>query len=326
MSTSLSVVVPAYNEGQRLPGGLAQLMEEVSAEDTEIIVVDDHSTDDTASVARTALASWPSSAVISLPQNRGKGAAVKAGVVRARGEFVVFVDADMASDPGDLKSLVSALDFAHVAIGCRSHPGSVVDKRGALRTVANRAFGMLVASMTSLHYTDTQCGFKAFRGPIAKLLFHGVQVERFAFDVDVLDLANRLGLHTESVAVNWKDIAGSKVSPVLDGLQMASDVVRLRVARRRVPPVCGLWFRDVPITEAGSLVAPHVRAVDLVIGWKGGTAVLFPCMPPSTAKRVSSRMSQRLVGYRSEEITVKYAALCNPMLAADVRSDELFAV
>jgi hypothetical protein len=322
LSTSLSVVVPAYNEGRRLPGGLEKLMDQVSPEDTEIIVVDDHSADDTASVARSQLAGWPKSTVVSLPQNRGKGAAVKAGVIEARGESIAFVDADMATDPGDLKSLVTALDHNHVAVGCRSHPGSMVERRGALRTVANRSFGMLASAMTTLHYTDTQCGFKAFRGPVAKLLFHGVQLERFAFDVDVLDLANRMGLRTEEVAVRWSDIPGSKVQPLRDGLQMACDVARMPVRRRRIPPVAGLWFRDVPITEAGALVVPHVRVVDLVVGWKGGTAVLFPCMPPSVAKRVSDRMASTLVGYRSEEMSVKYASLCNPIMATDIRSDE----
>lgn len=322
MSTILSVVVPAYNEGRRLSAGLQRLMEKVPAAETEIIVVDDHSTDDTAAIARTELAEWPSATVISLPQNRGKGAAVKAGVIRARGESVVFTDADMATDPDDLKNLLSALDHNHVAIGCRSHPGSEVERRGALRTAANRTFGMLVASMTTLHYTDTQCGFKAFRGPIAKLLFHGVQLERFAFDVDVLDLANRMGLRTEEVAIHWSDIDGSHVHPLRDGLQMAGDVARLRARRRRIPPVAGLWFRDIPVTEAGAVVMPHVRTVDLVLGWKGGTAVLFPCMPPSTAKRVSNRLSSVLKGYRSEEMTVRYGALCNPIMASDMRIDE----
>jgi hypothetical protein len=297
-------------------------MDQLTPADAEIIVVDDHSEDDTANVARSLLAEWPKSSVVSLPQNRGKGAAVKTGVIKARGESVVFMDADMATELTDLKSLVTALDQNHVAIGCRSHPGSEVERRGALRTVANRAFGMLVASMTTLHYTDTQCGFKAFRGPVAKLLFHGAQLERFAFDVDVLDLANRMGLRTEEVAIHWSDVPGSHVAPLRDGLQMAGDVARLRARRRRIPPVAGLWFHDIPVTEAGALVMPHVRAVDLVVGWKGGTAVLFPCMPPSVAKRVSNRMSTVLEGYRSEEISVRYAALCNPILASDISSDE----
>jgi hypothetical protein len=322
VNTSLSVVVPAYNERRRLAVGLQRLMEEVPSEDTEIIVVDDCSTDDTAAIARAELAGWPAAAVVSLPQNRGKGAAVKAGVVRARGEAVMFADADMAADVGDLKDLVGALNRSHVAVGSRSHPASEVAKRGVQRTFANRAFGLVVASMTALSYTDTQCGFKAFRGPVAKLLFHGAQLERFAFDVEVLDLAVRMGLRIEEVPVRWLDMPGSTVHPVRDGLQMVGDVARIPSRRRRIPPVSGLWLPDLAAVEAASVVSPFVRATDLVVGWKQGTAVLFPCSPPSVASHVATRTAAMFEPHRSEPITIPFDALWHPVLVSDLHTDE----
>ena len=106
VNTSLSLVIPAFNEGSRLANGLQRLMESISPDNTEIIVVDDGSSDDTADVARRQLKEWAQSSVVSLARNRGKGAAVKAGVIRARGGVIAFVDADMATDPKDLNYLL----------------------------------------------------------------------------------------------------------------------------------------------------------------------------------------------------------------------------
>ena len=135
--------------------------------------------------------------------------------------MIAFLDADMATDPGDLNYLLRAVEQNDVAVGSRAHEASLVSDRGIHRELMNRIFGTLVASTTLLPYMDTQCGFKAFRGPVAKLLVHGAQVDRFAFDVEMLDLAARLGLSMEEVPVRWTDVAGSHVRPIHDGLQMA---------------------------------------------------------------------------------------------------------
>jgi hypothetical protein len=322
VATNLSLVIPAYNEGSRLESGLQQLMEGISPDDTEILVVDDGSTDNTAEVARRQLAPWPQSSVVSLVRNCGKGAAVKAGVIRARGNAIAFIDADMATDPRDLDSLLRALDRSHVAVGSRAHEASLVEKRGAHRTVMNRTFGMLVASMTQLPYMDTQCGFKAFRGSIAKLLFHGSRVERFAFDVEVLDMAARLGLRTEDVPVRWSDVAGSHVRPIHDGVQMLGDVARIRLMRRNPPPIQGVLITEVPIEAATALIQPHIRNVDLMIKWEEGTAVLFPCLPPTESYRVSRRLLSEFEAYNPKALSVDFRALFAPILATDVRSGE----
>jgi len=322
MGSCLSLVIPAYDEADRLGAGLQRLMDAAPPDGTEIIVVDDGSTDGTADVAREILLHWPNHSVVSLPKNRGKGAAIRVGVARARGDAIGYVDADMGTDPKDLKLLLDALGRSHVAVGSRAHQMSVV-KRDVHRRVMNRTFGMAVASMTRLPYMDTQCGFKAFRGPIAKLLWHGARIDRFAFDVEVLDLAVRFGLRMEEVPVNWVDVSGSKVRPVHDGLQMLNDVVRSRLIPKAVPPVPGILMRDVPIEAAPTLVRPFVRNVDLVIAWERGTAVLLPGMPPTAARRITNRLMAELEVYHPESLSVEYRTLFAPFSGVSIRPREL---
>ncbi len=172
---------------------------------------------------------------------------------------------------------------------------------------------------------DTQCGFKAFRGPIAKLLWHGARIDRFAFDVEVLDLAVRFGLRMEEVPVNWVDVSGSKVRPVHDGLEMLTDVARSRLIPKAVPPVPGIYMPDVPIDAASSLVRPFVRNVDLVIGWDRGTAVLLPCMPPTAARKITTRLMADLDVYHPEQLCVEYRIMFAPFSGVSIRPRELAA-
>jgi hypothetical protein len=233
-----------------------------------------------------------------------------------------FIDADMATDPKDLSYLLRAIERSHVAVGSRAHEASLVTERGVHREVMNRTFGTLVASMTHLPYMDTQCGFKAFRGPIAKLLVHGTQVDRFAFDVEMLDLAARLGLRIEEVPVRWTDIAGSHVRPVRDGLQMAGDITRMRLMRRKPPPVQGVMISELPIEAAGALIQPRIRKVDLIVKWGDGTAVFFPCLPPTESRRVFKRLSSYLESYSPQLMSVEFGALFHPILATGIFSGE----
>ncbi len=312
MKTSLSLVIPAYNEADRLSRGLSQLIEGLSSDETEILVIDDGSTDDTAGVARRQLATWPQHSVVSLARNCGKGAAVRAGVVRARGDVIAFVDADMATDPGDLSALVSALEGNHIAVGSRALDTSVVEERSTHRAVMTRTFGLLVASLMQLPMSDTQCGFKAFKGSIAKLLFHGSRVDSFAFDVEVLNLAVRLGLRTQEVPVRWTDKAGSHVRPLRDAIQMLADVARTRRSWRIQPPMMGVFLPEVPIDAAATLLRSSIRNVDLMIRWKEGTAVLFPCVAPTVTRRISHRLLSSLQTYDPQVLSVEFSALFAP--------------
>ena len=317
MSTSVSLVVPAYNEGLRLEGGLQRLMEGVSPADTEIIVVDDGSSDDTADLARSVLGSWPQWSVISLGRNRGKGAAVRTGVMQARGKVIAYVDADMATDLKDLAALLRAVEDNHVAVGSRGLHASVVE-RSSQREMMNRTFGMLVASLTHLPYMDTQCGFKAFQGPIAKLLFHGSRVDRFAFDVEVLDLAARSGLRIEQVPVHWTDVAGSHVRPMHDSVQMLGDVMRNRLMRRTRPPIQGVFMPELPIQDAAAFIQPGIRKVDLLMRWKKGTAVLLPTLARPVADKVSTRLLSDFVDYDPQVMSVDFRSITGPVMAQNV--------
>jgi glycosyltransferase involved in cell wall biosynthesis len=322
MGTSLSLVVPAYNEADRLGAGLKTLMEGISSEETEIVVVDDGSTDGTADVARDHLASWPQHEVVSLDRNCGKGAAVRAGVARARGEIIAYIDADMATDPRDLGCLTGALQGNHLAVGSRAHQGSEVN-RELHRRAMNWTFGTLVSRLTQLPYMDTQCGFKAFKGSIAKLLFHCSRVERFAFDVEVLDMAARLGLRMEEAPVHWTDVPGSHVRPVGDSFYMLRDVVRNRLTWKIRRPIRGVFIPGVTIDMANISVKPFVRRVDLMLEWEGGTAILLPCVPPMALEQACKRLMVDLNEYLPQTMCVEFGELFSPISTQALQAQEL---
>ena len=242
MTLRLTIVVPAYNEDHRLAAGMRRFDTAVSAgaidlDRTEVVVVDDGSTDRTAAVAEKLLAALPHHRVIRLPVNQGKGAAVRAGIATARSPYTAFMDADMAIDPLAIPLLLDGLERNDVVVGSRALPNSMVETTYAVRTLISRLFNELVTSGTGLGLKDTQCGFKAFRTPVARLLFHLVRIDRFAFDVEVLARARRLGLSIGEVPVHWKHVEGSTVHPLHDSVTMVSDVYRSRRGLLAGPPV-----------------------------------------------------------------------------------------
>ncbi len=242
MTLELSIVVPAFNEAHRLAEGMKRFDAAVSdgAVDlrrTEMLVIDDGSTDATADTARSLLTHLPHHTVISLPTNQGKGAAVRTGVARARGQFTAYMDADMAIDPRAIPTLVNGLRTADLVIGSRTLADSMVESTYAVRSVMGQLFNRLVTTGTGLGIRDTQCGFKAFRTPAARLLFHLVRIDRFAFDVEILARAQQLGLSIAEVPVQWRHVTGSTVHPLYDSVTMLSDVWRSRLGLIPTPPV-----------------------------------------------------------------------------------------
>ena len=234
---ALSIVVPAFNEVTRLGVGIERLQAAVDhgAVDvgvTEFVVVDDGSTDGTAELARDLYGRYPQSTVLRLPANAGKGAAIRRGVASARGAAIAFMDADMAVDPRQIPLLVGALDHADVAIASRALPGSSADHDRLGRTMMGWAFNQIVNAATHVSVGDTQCGFKAFRTPVARLLFHSSTIDRFAFDVEVLYTARRLGLRIAEVPVRWSNAQGTRIRPLRDPLSMLSDVLLSRIGSR----------------------------------------------------------------------------------------------
>jgi hypothetical protein len=305
----LSLVVPAYNEATRLAQSIPKLLDVIPRNDTEIIVVDDGSTDGTAEVADRHLADFPRRVLLRLPKNSGKGAAVRAGVVEASGEIIAYMDADMATDPGDLIHLVGALRASPVAVGSRAAQGSVVQDKSHLRSLMTRTFGLLVASAVDLPMRDTQCGFKAFHGSVAKLLFHGARVDSFAFDVEVLARAARLGLHMEEVPVRWTDVAGSKVRVVRHSLGMLIDVGRTKWQRVCESPIHGVALTGPSPWVGAQMLRSCVRPVDTVLSWEGGALALFPCVPPTVAAHLVRRIERQVPSHRLQHVVLTFEAL-----------------
>lgn len=237
---SWSVVLPAYNEAQRLPRYLTEVATffEEGGEPYEIIVVDDGSRDSTRERVRELQAAHRRLRLIALPSNCGKGYAVRVGMVNARGAFRLFADADGATPIVEVERFLPALRAgADVVIGSRvlAAPGVTVQARPH-RVWAGRIFSWLVAGLGLRQIADSQCGFKCFRAPAAEDLFRSLRTDGFGFDVELLLLAQRRGYTIVEVAVNWADQSGSKVSVLTDGPRMLWQILAIRLSLARARP------------------------------------------------------------------------------------------
>ncbi len=304
MDLELTIIVPAHNEVERLGDGLKRFHAAVDEgaidlEHTELVVVDDGSTDATAQTARSLLADVPHHRVVSHGANQGKGAAIRTGVSMARGASSAFMDADFAIDPRSVPLLVEGLRTSDVVIGSRALPDSMVESTYALRSVMGSLFNRLVTLGTGLGLHDTQCGFKAFRTPVARLLFHLVRIDRFSFDVEILSRAQRLGLRIAEVPVQWRHVPGSTIHPLHDSFSMLADVYRSRLGLLPAPPFTavlvgqrtGTAGTDRLAAEIGSVVADTLGGtpVPLVAGPTAVT-VLLPLVEPNLAAQVLSAL------------------------------------
>jgi dolichyl-phosphate beta-glucosyltransferase len=228
----LSIVIPAYNESARLPRTLHEVLEFLSADGrpAEVIVVDDGSIDDTSARVRAVATTDRRVSLIRLPQNRGKGYAVRTGVVNARGDRILFADADGATPIAEVHRLERHLDDGiDLAVGSRESTDDSVQVRARVsRRVVGRIFHQLVRRLGVRGIRDTQCGFKLFTAGAASALFSRMRIDGFSFDVELLLMAQRHGYRIAEVPVNWTHQPGSKVNVVTDGLRMARDLLRIR--------------------------------------------------------------------------------------------------
>ncbi|MCK4548057.1 MAG: glycosyltransferase family 2 protein [Candidatus Eisenbacteria sp.] len=227
----LSVVLPAYDEEERLGVSLPRILEYLSTRNWsfEILVVDDGSSDRTSDVARDRLNGIPHKILRNDP-NRGKGYSVKRGVLEASGRYVLFSDTDLSTPIQEVEKLIQALETgADVAIGSRALKDSRIERhqpwcREILGKIFNRFLRMLV--MRDLH--DTQCGFKCFRQEVIQPVFSRQTLDGWAFDVEVLYVARKLGYHIAEVPVRWINSDVTKVNPLSDGMKMVWDAWRVR--------------------------------------------------------------------------------------------------
>lgn len=225
----LSIVIPAYNESERILPTIGAVALAVSnlMPDWELIVSDDGSKDDT--VAQVERLGLPNLRVVLAPHNTGKGGAVQRGIQAAQGEVRVFTDADNSTPIEELPKLLAALEQgADVAIASRGMAESQVVGKSGLRSLMSAVLNKLVKLGLGLPYADTQCGFKAFKASAADTLFGRQTIEGFSFDLEILYLAGRLGLKVREVPIEWYDAPGSKVQSMKHSIQFLKDMVRIR--------------------------------------------------------------------------------------------------
>ncbi len=239
MSVQLSLVIPAYNESARLAVGyerLAPTLNEMDLSSVEVIVVDDGSSDDTMRRAREVYGHLEHARFVQQPTNRGKGAALRLGIALAQGTYVITADADMAIDPQRLPDFVTALHDYALVPGSRAIAGHI-DYDSRLRTWAGDAFHLVVHHYTKMTLRDTQCGCKGFQLGPARLLALLGMIDGFAFDVEILYLAERLGLSVQPMLVTWNDVLGSSVRPGHVAWSMLRDIRALSTTRYENPVV-----------------------------------------------------------------------------------------
>jgi dolichyl-phosphate beta-glucosyltransferase len=228
----LSIVIPAYNEELRLPVSLAQVSAYIraSGRETEVIVVDDGSTDGTATVTESFQSEMPFLRMISNGKNRGKGYSVRHGLLESFGEIVMFTDADLSAPIEEAEGLFAALrDGADIAIGSRWLERTRQTIRQPLyRQFFGRCFNAVTRAIMGLPYADTQCGFKAFTRAAAQTVFQLETIERWGFDPEILFIARKRGFKVVEVPVSWAHDERTRISYLKDGIRMLQDIAIVR--------------------------------------------------------------------------------------------------
>jgi dolichyl-phosphate beta-glucosyltransferase len=227
----VSIIIPAYNEERRLPGTLARIQSYLAARpfDAEVIVVDDGSTDSTARIVEEFRARMPGLRLVSNGTNRGKGFSVRHGMLEARGLMALFTDADLSAPIEEADKLIGALEYVDITFGSRALDRALISVRQSrFREFAGIVYNKLVKVILGLPYVDTQCGFKAFSLPRARIIFEQLRMEGFGFDPELLFLARRHGLRALEIPVRWSHVADTKVRLGVDSLRMFGDLLRIR--------------------------------------------------------------------------------------------------
>ena len=229
---SLSIIVPAYNEA----AGIAKTIETIKQyaaerfEPFEIIVVDDGSGDATAGIVGALRESVPQLRLLRFPVNKGKGASVREGMLAASSELLLMCDADLSTPIGEAETLLPWIGSgADVVIGSRALEDSLIHVRQLLyRESMGKLFGVVTRLLTGVAFRDTQCGFKLFTRKAGRLIFGLTRINRFAFDVEALLIAQRAGLQIREAPIQWSNRRGTTVRLLADSLSVAYELVRIR--------------------------------------------------------------------------------------------------
>jgi dolichyl-phosphate beta-glucosyltransferase len=230
----LSLVIPAYNEARRLPNTLRELHDYCRrwARLFEVIIVVESSTDETLALAQAGTKTFPQLKVIGNRIHRGKGFAVRTGMLASAGELVFFTDADLSTPLYEIDRALAVFEAERdlqIIVGNRQHPNSqIIRHQSWMREGMGKTFNALVRWLAGIEIRDTQCGFKGFRQAASRAIFERQRTDGFSFDVEVLLLAKALGFGVKEMPVHWSNSPDSKVRVVSDSLKMLRDVAVVR--------------------------------------------------------------------------------------------------
>jgi len=227
-----SIILPAYNESARIAGTLGRIFAHATqcSWNVEVIVVNDGSSDDTAEVVREYARKHPELRLLENPGNRGKGYSVRNGMLRARGDILLFSDADLSSPIEEADKLFAAIvKGADIAIGSRWLDRRLQIRRQPLyRRLFGRIFNLALRVILGVQFKDTQCGFKAFTRRSAQAIFPLQKIERWGFDPELLYLAKKFGFAVREVPVAWSHREGTRIHPLRDGIRMFGELLKIR--------------------------------------------------------------------------------------------------
>lgn len=234
MNTNISIIIPAFEESERIGNSINQILTYIEREriDAELIIVDDGSRDDTFDVAEKSCAQFPriETKIIRYKENRGKGFAVRTGLIEAKGEIALFSDADLSTPIEELPKLVEPIrsDEFDVTFGSRALDRSLIGTHQPWRREqSGKIFNLIVRTLTGLPFWDTQCGFKAFNMKKFRPLLEFMLIDRFGFDVEFLLVAFKNGLRLKEIPVQWNDAEGSKLG-IKSGIYAFREVYQIR--------------------------------------------------------------------------------------------------
>jgi dolichyl-phosphate beta-glucosyltransferase len=250
-----SIVIPAYNEGQRLGPALENVLAYVRQQgwDAEVIVVSDGSRDNTTDIVREYAKKNSNLRLLENPGNHGKGYSVRSGILSARGDIILFTDADLSSPIEEMPKLLDALSSgADIAIGSRWLRAELQTQRQSLhRQLFGRIFNLLLRLTLGLQFKDTQCGFKAFTRRAAQTILPLQRIERWGFDPEILFLARMFGFRVDEIPVRWGHSGGTRINPLVDGARMFQEMLRIRWYS-----ITGKYDGGVPVAQPAKTVAP----------------------------------------------------------------------
>ncbi len=225
----ISVIIPAYNEAGKIVSTISEISEYLQNRDYEIIVVDDGSSDNTAKIAFEN--NFKNTKILSYKKNKGKGYAVKLGLLEAKGEYILFSDADLSTPINELDKLLKVMNEknADVVIASRGLKDSnIAQSQGVFRKSLGKTFNLIVQLLVLRGISDTQCGFKLFTHKAAKIIGKKQTIEGFGFDIEQLYIAKKEGFKVKEIPVTWNNDTNSKVNPIKDSLKMLIDIFKVR--------------------------------------------------------------------------------------------------